>query len=56
MPCRIDLAAEIMNRESYFLAAVRLQDLSPKFSVDLVDMARCQPALREALAMEGTPL
>jgi len=52
----IDLAAWGLHSDDYFVAVAQLQDLSPEFEIDLVDVERCKPALREAILREGEPL
>ncbi len=52
----IDLAAWGIPREDYFAAVARLQELSPEFSVDLVEGDHCKPALAEAIARDGETL
>jgi predicted nucleotidyltransferase len=49
----IDLAAWGIQDADYFLAVARLQDLSPEFSIDLVQMERCRPTLVTAIQREG---
>jgi len=45
----VDIAAWGMKEEDYFIAVARLQDLSPDFNVDLVDMEHCKPGLRDEI-------
>jgi predicted nucleotidyltransferase len=52
----IDLAAWGLESDSYFTAVARLQELSPEFKVDLVDMESCQKGLREAILKDGKSL
>lgn len=52
----IDLAAWGLRADDYFLAVAKLQDLSGEFKVDLIDMERCRPVLRDAIAKEGRVL
>lgn len=49
----IDLAAWGIQDADYFLAVAWLQDLSPEFSIDLVQMERCRPTLVAAIQREG---
>jgi len=52
----IDLAASGVAKEEFFTAVARLQDLSPLFRIDLVDLENCPPHLREAIDQEGQEL
>jgi len=52
----IDLAALGIQDADYFLAVAWLQDLSPEFSIDLVQMERCRPTLAAVIQTEGVPL
>ena len=52
----IDIAASGLASDDYFTAVARLQDLSPEFKVDLVDLERCKLALRDAVLREGVIL
>ncbi len=52
----IDLAVWDIRLDDYFLAVAYCQDVSPEFSIDLVDMARCRPSLRRAVEVEGIDL
>jgi len=52
----LDLAASGLKPEDYFLAVARLQDLSPLFSIDLVDLDRCRPELKKSIVQEGMAL
>ncbi len=52
----IDLAAWGIQDADYFLAVAWLQDLSSEFSIDLVQMERCRPALVAVVQTEGIPL
>jgi len=52
----VDLAVWGLGADDYFVAVSRLQDLSPEFKVDLVDMERCSPALKQAVLQTSQPL
>lgn len=52
----IDLAAWGLASDDYFLAVAHLQDVSPAFKIDLIDMARCPARLRTPIMEEGVPL
>lgn len=52
----IDLAAAGIPRDDYFVAVAHLQDLSPEFQIDLVDLERGKPALLAVIESEGIPL
>jgi predicted nucleotidyltransferase len=52
----IDLAVWGIDCTDYFLAVAHLQDLSPQFKIDLIDMAFCPPRLLNTILQEGVPL
>jgi len=52
----IDLAVAAISPEDYLLAVARLQDISPEFAVDLIDLDHCSPTLRESILRDGRPL
>lgn len=52
----IDLAVWGLDRDLYFLAVAKLQDLSPEFKIDLVDMNNCPLKLRDNILKEGQNL
>ncbi|CAN2039947.1 Nucleotidyltransferase domain-containing protein [Candidatus Magnetomoraceae bacterium gMMP-15] len=49
----IDIAVSGMKHIDYFLAVAKLQDLSPEFKVDLVDLEYCKPELRDLILKES---
>lgn len=49
----IDLAVKGLPPEFFFTVVGRLQDLSPKFKVDLVQLEYCQDSLRQVILEEG---
>lgn len=49
----IDLAVHDIPKDRYFEAVARLQDLSPEFKIDLVDLRNCASAFREAIEAKG---
>jgi uncharacterized protein len=52
----VDLAASGLRADDYFTAVAALQGLLGEFEVDLVDLDRCPPGLREAVLGEGVAL
>lgn len=52
----IDLAASGLRSEDYFAAVAAVQGLLREFEVDLVDLDRCPPTLREAVLSSGVAL
>ena len=52
----IDLAVWGLQSDDYFVAVARLQDLSPEFELDLVDMEHCRPELQAVILQEGRVL
>ena len=52
----VDLAASGLRAEDYFAAVAAVQGLLGEFEVDLVDLDRCPPGLREAVLGEGVAL
>ena len=52
----IDLAASGIAAEHYLSAVAQLQDLSPLFNIDLVDLNRCKPELLLSIQKEGKEL
>lgn len=52
----IDLAAWGIPTADYLVAVARLQDVSTRFSIDLVAMERCPERLRDAIALDGVDL
>ena len=52
----IDLAIKGLPPEEFFKVVAQLQDLSPEFKVDLVQLEYCQKSLRELILQEGKPL
>ncbi|MHB0979122.1 MAG: nucleotidyltransferase family protein [Thermoleophilia bacterium] len=52
----IDLAASGLQGGDCFAAVAALQGLLREFEVDLVDLDRCPPALRETVLAEGVVL
>ncbi len=51
----IDLAVEGIPAERFFAAYGRLL-ASSEFSIDLIDLVDCSPALRESVRRDGIPL
>ena len=49
----IDLAASGLRADDYFTAMAAVQGLLGEFEVDLVDLDRCPPGLRETVLGEG---
>ncbi|WP_416672241.1 nucleotidyltransferase family protein [Egbenema bharatensis] len=52
----IDLAVWGLSPEVYLVAVAQLQDLAPEFKVDLIQMERCCPELRQTVLNEGKEL
>ena len=52
----IDLAAWDIAPDDFFVAVAHCQDISPEFTIDLVDLAHCRPSLRTAIDAEGIEL
>ena len=52
----IDLAASGLRAEDYFTAVAAVQGLLGEFEVDLVDLDRCPPGLRETILGVGVAL
>ena len=52
----VDLAAWGIPWPDYLHALGEVQDLEPDLEVNLVDVASCRPALREAIEREGVEL
>ncbi|MEZ4594514.1 MAG: nucleotidyltransferase domain-containing protein [Chloroflexota bacterium] len=52
----IDLAVEGLDPSLFYQAVSRLQALSQNFQVDLIDLAHCPHAFREAILGEGVLL
>ena len=52
----IDLAVKGLAVEQFFRAVAQLQDLSPEFKIDLVDLDRCCRSLKIAILLDGQPL
>ncbi len=52
----IDLAAKGIHAEEYFTMVARLQEISPHFRIDLVDLDRCPPHMYAVIYAEGQPL
>ena len=52
----VDLAASGLRADDYFTAVAALQGLLGEFAVDLVDLDRCPPGLREAVLGKGVAL
>jgi predicted nucleotidyltransferase len=52
----VDLAASGLQADDYFTAVASLQGLLGEFEVDLVDLDRCPPGLREAVLGERVAL
>lgn len=52
----IDLAAQGLVPDQFFIAVAQLQDLSPEFKIDLVDLDRCRPSLKKMILLEGQKL
>lgn len=49
----LDLAIRGLPPEQFFTAVAQLQDLSPNFKVDLVQLEHCQESLQKAILAEG---
>ncbi|MBE0409319.1 MAG: nucleotidyltransferase domain-containing protein [Anaerolineales bacterium] len=49
----IDLAAWGLSDEDYFLVVARLQDISPEFKIDLIQVENCKPGLLDVILREG---
>lgn len=49
----IDLATEGLAPDQFFRVVAQLQDLSPEFKIDLVDLYSCRPSLKNAILLEG---
>jgi predicted nucleotidyltransferase len=52
----IDLAVKGLPPEEFFKVVARLQDISPEFKVDLVQLEYCQESLHRVILEEGKPL
>jgi len=52
----IDLAIKGLPPEQFFKAVAQLQDLSPEFKIDLVQLEYCQTSLHQLILEEGKPL
>ena len=52
----VDLAVWGLRSQDYFLAVARLQEISPDFKVDLVDMNNCPDKLKTTISAEGQSL
>ena len=52
----VDLAAWGLSPEAHLEAVAALQACTPGFSVDLIRMPHCPPALKEAILEEGVEL
>jgi len=49
----IDLAVEHVSPDQYLTALANLQDISPKFKIDLVQLDKCPHYLRDKILSEG---
>ncbi len=49
----LDLAISELPPEQFFTAVAQLQDLSPNFKVDLIQLEHCQESLQKAILAEG---
>lgn len=52
----IDLAIKGLPPEHFFKVVAQLQDLSPEFKIDLVQLEYCQNSLHQLILEEGQPL
>jgi predicted nucleotidyltransferase len=52
----LDLAAKGLPVEKFFAAVAQLQDFSPEFKIDLVELERCRESLRQVILTEGRHL
>jgi uncharacterized protein len=52
----VDLAVWGLPTERFFQAVAAVNDLPDAFGVDLVEVDRCQPALRQVIEREGVAL
>ncbi len=52
----IDLAANGIPSQDYFTAVFQALRMAGEFSVDLLQLAACRPALRHAILREGIKL
>ncbi len=52
----VDVAATGLDPADTLRAMEEVHDLSPEIDVNLVDLARCKPYIREAVDREGVPL
>lgn len=52
----IDLAVKGLPPKHFFTAVARLQDLSPEFKIDLVQLEYCQDSLHQLILEEGKQL
>mgnify|MGYP003565005525 FL=1 len=52
----IDLAIKGLPPEQFFKVVAQLQDLSPEFKIDLVQLEYCQNSLHQLILEEGQPL
>lgn len=52
----IDLAAKGIHPQDYFSAVARLQDISPHFHIDLVNLDCCTTGQQVLIDAEGHPL
>lgn len=52
----IDLAVKGLPARDYFHAVAKALSLGKEFSVDLLDLSRCRPELRSAIAKKGIVL
>lgn len=49
----IDLAIEQLSPDQYLIALAKLQDLSPEFKIDLVQIDKCSSGLKDVILSEG---
>lgn len=52
----LDLAVKGLPPEQFFTIVARLQDLSPEFKIDLVQLEFCSPSLLHIILSQGKPL
>lgn len=52
----IDLAVTSIEPMRYFEAVAAMQDISPDFAIDLVQLDRCSTGLRDVVLREGIRL
>lgn len=52
----IDLTVQGLAPEQFFTTVAKLQDLSPEFKIDLVDLDRCSYSLKNFILSDGQKL